>query len=308
MLPEKLNGFFWHWQEYEDDGKHPEIAKRLRSFERRYTRRDLASRFRRYVVDVDWMEWDEDFGERHNKAKNRAKIIVDASGSPYRPASREVRHAAPPCANEKCSCAMAFRRRGTRMIGRDALTKITLETKHQVCLHGYLSAVRATPDFYLSTVRGFLDRESTAWLGATIALRSDYDDGLFVQCQDALEKEDDRPAAFRSVAVWEGDRNSSTRKNGTSAPPLNEHNAQESLFLLVELLDSVPFNDSSLFNSDFVFGVRNRIRSGRGTSGRNAWLPLEECLLETGRVGCESCTSSVGCFAYRNGQSLPLEL
>ena len=78
MLPEKLNGFFWHWQEYEDDGKHPEIAKRLRSIERRYTRRDLSSRFQRYVLDVDWMEWDEDFRERNNKPKNRAKILVNA--------------------------------------------------------------------------------------------------------------------------------------------------------------------------------------------------------------------------------------
>lgn len=62
MSPSKLNSFFWHCQRYEVDGQHPEIAKRLRSIERRYTRRDLASRrFQRYVIDVDWMEWDEDF-------------------------------------------------------------------------------------------------------------------------------------------------------------------------------------------------------------------------------------------------------
>ena len=290
MLPEKLNGFFWHWQEYKDDGKHPEIAKRLRSFERRYTRRDLASRFRRYVVDVDWMEWDEDFGERHNKAKNRAKILVNALArriARHPEKLSQILHLLAPTKN-----APALWHFGEQLAQNDgarallpALTKITLETKHQVCLHGYLSAVRASdPDFYLSTVRGFLDRESTAWLGATIALRSDYDDGLFVQCQDALEEGTDRPAAFRSVAVWEGDRNGSTRKNGTSAPPAERAQCSGIAVPLGRAAGLDPVQ--RLLAVQFRLRVRGgiKIRSGRGTSGRNAWLPLEECLLETGRV------------------------
>lgn len=44
---------------------------------RRYTRRNLASRVQRYVIDVDWMEWDEGFREHHDKPRNRAKILVD---------------------------------------------------------------------------------------------------------------------------------------------------------------------------------------------------------------------------------------
>lgn len=78
MSPEKLNAFFWDWREYQDDGKHPEITTRVSRLERRYTRRDLASRFQRYVIDVDWMEWDEAFRERHNKIRSRAKSLVNA--------------------------------------------------------------------------------------------------------------------------------------------------------------------------------------------------------------------------------------
>jgi hypothetical protein len=48
-------------------------------------------------------------------------------------------------------------------------------------------------------VSGFLCDESTAWLGATIALRSDYDDGIFVECLDALEKRLINPLVFRAL-------------------------------------------------------------------------------------------------------------
>ena len=60
MSAERINNFFQHWRAYDDDGECPEITRRLRSLERRYTKRNLSSRFQRYVIDVDWLEWNED--------------------------------------------------------------------------------------------------------------------------------------------------------------------------------------------------------------------------------------------------------
>lgn len=264
MPPENLNRFFWHWREYEDDGTHSDIAKRLRCIERRYTRRDLASRFQRYVIDVDWMEWDEDFRERHNKPQNRAKILVNALArriAHHPELLSQIQHLLSPAKN-----APALWHFGEKVALNDGarallhpLSHLTLETKHQVCLHGYLSAVRASdPEFYLSTVRDFLGMESTAWLGATIALRADYDDDLFPQCLDALEKKWIDPELFAVLRFGRAIESVPPERTERLLRQLSEDDAQDSLVLLVELLDSIPFNDSSPFNSDFVFEVVSR--------------------------------------------------
>jgi hypothetical protein len=261
MPPSKLNGFFWHCQAYEDDGQHPEIAKRLRSFERRYTRRDLASRFQRYVIDVDWMEWDEDFRERHNKPKNRAKILVNALArriGQHPEMLSQIQHLLSPAKNTPALWHFGEQvalNDGTRAL-LHPLSHLTLETKHQVCLHGYLSAVRASdPEFYISTVKDFLDMESTAWLGATIALRTDYDDELFAQCLDALEKKWIDPLLFTVLRFGRAIESVLPEKMGRLLRQLSEDNTQDSLVLLVELLDSIPFNNSTPFNSGFVSDV-----------------------------------------------------
>lgn len=261
MSPERLNRFFWHWQAYEDDGQHPEIVKRLLSLERRYTRRDLASRFRRYVIDVDWTEWDDDLREPHDKPKNRAKTLVNALArriAQHPETLSQIQHLLSPAKN-----APALWHFGEQVALSDAtrallqpLTLLTLETQHHVCLHGYFLAVRASdPEFYLSTVRGFLDMENTAWLGATIALRTDYDDELFAQCLDVLEKKWIDPLLFTVLRFGRAIEAVPPEKTGRLLRQLSKDGAQHSLVLLVELLDSIPFNDSSPFNSDFVFNV-----------------------------------------------------
>ena len=268
MQPVKLNGFFSHWQMHNDIDEHPEITKRIRRLERRYKGRNLASRFRRYVVDVDWMEWDEDFREKSNKPKNRAKILVNALAhrvARHPEKLKEIQHLLAPTTN-----APALWHFGEQVALNDksramlpALTMLTLETKHQVCLHGYLSAVRASdPAFYHSTVIGLLNAERTAWLGATLALSSDYDDELFVQCLNALAKKWIDPSLFAVLRFGKAIESVPPERTGRLLRQLNEHDAQASLFLLIELLDSIPFNDTSTFNSDFVFGAVSRFIPG----------------------------------------------
>lgn len=100
-----------------------------------------------------------------------------------------------------------------------------------------------------------MDRESTAWLGATIALRADYDDDLFPQCLDALEKKWIDPQLFAVLRFGRAIESVPPAITERLLRQLSEDDAQDSLILLVELLDSIPFNDSSPFNSDFVFEV-----------------------------------------------------
>ncbi|BCO11603.1 hypothetical protein GEOBRER4_n3726 [Citrifermentans bremense] len=264
MSPEKLNAFFWHWREYQDDGKHPEITTRLSCLERRYTRRDLASRFQRYVIDVDWMEWDDDFRERHNKVRNRAKPLVNALArriATHPEKLNQIQHLLSPAKNSPAlwhfGAQLAQNDRSRELLL--SLIKLALETKHQVCLHGYLSVVQLSdPDFYAATVACFFDTESTAWLGATIALHSAYDDGLFVKCQDALEKNWIDPYLFQVLRYGRAIESVPPERVMRLLCQLHDHGGQDSLSLLIDLLESIPFNDSSQFNPDFVFGVVSR--------------------------------------------------
>lgn len=284
IAPERLNAFFWHWREYKNE-RHPEIAVRLRSIERRYTLRDLPSRFQRYVIDVDWMEWDEDFRERHDKTKSRAKALVTALARRIATSPEKLKQIQHLLAPTKQSPALWYF--GEQLAKNDdsrelfpVLTRLAMETKHQVCLHGYLSAVQAIDStFYLSSITNFLNEKDTAWLGATIALRSDYEDRLFLLCQNALDKKWIETSAFavlrfgRKIEVVPAERVKNLLQQ------LSERDDRDTIFLLIELLDSLPFDDSSLFESRFVFDAVSRIVANdgeimRGYHWKNVCLKL----------------------------------
>ena len=266
MSAEHLNGFFSHWNRYEDNenGKHPEVTRRIRYIERRYTCRDLASMFQRYVINVDWMEWDEDFRERHNKPRNRAKILVKALAC--RIARNpdmfgQVGHLLAPTGN---SPALWYF--GEQLALNDlsrtllpVISVLTLESKHHVCLHGYLSSVRAgNPNLYTQTIRDLLNVEATAWLGVTLALRSDYDDGLFALCLMALEKKQIDPMQFSVLRFGRSIESIPLDRATHLLRYLSEHDAIDALFLLLELLDAFSFDASAPFTSELVYVVAAR--------------------------------------------------
>jgi hypothetical protein len=261
MLPEKLNSFFWHWREYKDDGKHPEITKRLQILERRYTRRDLVSRFNRYVLDVDWIEWDEERREPRGKSRSRAKVLVKALARRIARSSEkfnEIRHLLTP---EKSAHGLWFF--GEQLAQNDAdriflprLIEATLTAKHQICLYGYFSELRKdNKKLYITTIDGFLDSESTAWLGMHIVLSSDYNDDLFVKCLSVLGKGWISPQQFSPLRYGRSIDHVPKERLETLFQQINSHQSEETMDLLVELLDSIPFNESSPFDSEFVFGV-----------------------------------------------------
>ncbi len=273
MLPEKLNSFFWNWREYKDDGKHPDITKRLQILERRYTRRDLASRFNRYVLNVGWGEWDEESREKRGKTRSRAKMLVKALASRIVRSPEkfnEIHHLLTP---EKSAQGLwCF---GEQLAQNDAgriflpqLIEVTLKAEHQTCLYGYLSELKKdNKDLYLATIDGFLDSERTAWLGAHIALSSDYDDNLFLKCLSVLDKGWISPQQFSSLLYGRSIDHVPKERLETLFQQINSHPSAESMYLLVELLDSIRFNDSSPVDSEFVFEVVSQ--SVPGDEGRD---------------------------------------
>lgn len=268
MSPEKMNSFFWYWKEYRDNGEHPEITKRLQLLERRYTRRDLVSRFHRYVLDVDWIEWDDGYRTPRGKTKSRAKDLVRALAhriSRHPDKLDEVHHLLTPT---KGTPALSFfgeqlAKNDTGRVLLPMLISITLDAKHQTCLYGYLSEVKKdNHDLYMSTIDTFLASKNSAWLGTDIALSSDYNDKLFTKCLDVLSKNWVPPQQFRALRYGKLIEHVPNEKLVTLFHLLIEHEPEETLYILVDLLDSISFNESSPVNSAFVFEVISKAAPG----------------------------------------------
>ncbi|MCW5649732.1 MAG: hypothetical protein KIS62_08305 [Ramlibacter sp.] len=261
MSSGQLNHFFQYWSEYKNDEKRSAIAMKLRSVARRYAQRNLASRFQRYVIDVDWMVWDENFRERHEKPKNRAKALVNALArriAQHPEQLRDIEHLLTPS-----GAAPALWHFGEQLARSDVdrrllpeLTRLTQESKHSLCLHGYLSWTREIePTLYKFWMNRTLISSETAWLGASITLRSEYVEGLFMLCLDALEKGWIDPQSFEPLKYG---------KAITRVPPeitrrllllLNKIDTVESLRLIVMLLDELSLDDGLKCDSPFVFDV-----------------------------------------------------
>lgn len=261
---EKLNSFFYDWREYRDDGTCPEISKKLKVIERRYTRRDLVSRFNRYVIDVDWLEWDEGFRDRRGKTKSRAKLLVQALARRIAQSTKrfdEIRHLLTP---EKNAQGLWFF--GEQLAQNDPdsvfllqLIEVSIEANHQTCLNGYLSEVKkVNNDLYTSTIDSFFSLEGTAWLGVNFALSSDYNDSLFLKCLNVLSKGWIFPQQFRSLRYGRSIDHIPKERLETLFQQLNTHQSEESLHLLIDLLDTTSFDESSPVDSEFVFGVVSR--------------------------------------------------
>ena len=284
MLPEKLNRFFWYFREHESG--HTEVAKRLSVFERRFTRRNLASRFQRYVIDVEYSEWLEGFREQHNRPKSRAKALVKALAcriARHPEKFSQIQHLITPTKDTPALCY--FSEQIAQYDEARALLPAIIQRAQQAncsaCLCNYLLVVKTSdPEFYRSTVNTFLDIENSAWLGAAIVLCTGYDDGLFVKCLDALEKRWIAPRYF--ARLW------FDKSVEPPIPPertkallcqLSDHESKESLPLLIDMLDSIPLDDSAPFDSEFVFGVISRaVPSGKGRDVMRGYTWKSVCL------------------------------
>jgi len=289
MQPEKLNSFFWRWRKYKNDGKHPEIIKRLQILERYYTRRDLVSRFNRYVLDVDWLEWEEERREHTIKTRTRTRLLVKAL------ARRIAR--TPEKLNEIChlltprKSAQGLWLFGEHLAQNDVdrillpqLMEVTLTAKYPTCLHGYLSKLRKdSKDLYTSIIDGFLDSESTAWLGTHIALNSDYDDDLFVKCLNVLSKGWIYPQQFCALRYGRSIDHIPKARLETLFKQLNHHKSEESICILVELLDLISLYESSPVDSRFVFEVVSKAvpsDAGRDVMSGYHWKNVSRKLIK----------------------------
>ena len=267
MDSSKLNKFFFNWFEYDRSRQVPDqnVGRRLAAIRRNFTRRSLFSRLQKYVIDVDWVEWDDDFRAQRNKSKKRAKALAGALAKRIALKPQlfdEISHLLTPQKDGPAlhyfGSQIAANDQGYKLL--EPITQLTIKAKHSSCLAGYLSTVRQqSSDVYLRTIRGMLAKQDEAWLGALLSVRNGYDDELFVCCLDALEKNWVEPNLFLALQWGMAWQAVPAERTSRLLKLLRARGDGESLSVLINLLDDLPFDDASPFDPAFVFEIATQV-------------------------------------------------
>lgn len=293
MAPEKLINFFRQWREYRDKGQHPEVTRRLRILNRRYTRRDLITRFNRYVLYVDWLDWDDDYRMQRGRPRTRAKSLVKALARRIALSLDRFSEVSHLINSEKGGESLFLF--GEQIALNDPsrsflpqITELVLKTNQRACLYGYLSAVRQDdPELYGYIIDGFLNSQETVSLGAQIVLSSPYDDDLFVKCLSALDKGWISPQHFASLRYGRSIDTIPQDRLRDLFHHLIASESSDALGILVELFSSTLSNGSFPFDSEFVLEVISR--SLPGNEGWDVmrsyhWKTVAEMLIKWDRT------------------------
>lgn len=261
--PSELNQLFFNWTRFHKEEKTKLITKRLAALQNRYVRKDMSSRFQRYVIDVDWMEWDGSARELPGKGANHTKTLVNAL------AKRVVEQDALGTVLSMLSPqgqAPALWYFGKQLSIHDPkrillppLQTNTLVSKHWGCLGGYLSHVREVKFAAFSElILKLLSNSETAWLGGVLTLRSSYDEKLFDECLKTLELGWLEPTEFSSLRFGMAWQDVPVARMGHLLNLLHRNGDKAALSTLMELLAAIRFDNQLQFQPDLVLDVLSR--------------------------------------------------
>lgn len=312
MAPSELNKFFWHWQEYREDEQPREVAVRIRRLARRFARRDLTSRFQRYVLDVDWLEWEEEHRDRRDKPPSHATALVAAlaqriAANPHR--LSDISHLLTP--ESHTPALWSF---GEQLAASDKerallplLTRIARNSAHGTCLHGYLTGVKAqSMEQYELWLMEMLCSSDTASLGAEMTLRSAYTEIAFNRCLDALEEKWIEPALFGALQFGRALDSVPTAQAERLFRLIRERETPEALELLIGLINSISSDRSLPCGTDFVFAVALQAIPGSRHPGQSFGFNWKRVCLTLVKSNAELAPLLLDAILTAMGEEYPL--
>lgn len=240
------------------------ILKRIRNIERSYIQRNLINRFRKYVLGADYLEWEDFYSNNAEKSKSRLTMLVDALA---------IRIVNTPIMTEELKELFALGGEspalyyfGKKLSECDStqkllpiLKQVALGRKYDLCLRGYISAIREKDKpLYLELITDFLGEEETARIGVDLIFSSDYNDDLFEKCLKSLRKGWVEPNQFRMLQGGEKLGAVPNEKIKRLLYLLAEDKSDESLYTQLFILNSLPLSVFSSFDSNFIFSVVSR--------------------------------------------------
>ncbi len=194
---QRLNHFFikrFLWYRDEEDSS---LHFRLRRLEGHLTRRNLISRFQRYVLDTTWDEWEDYRAEDEARKCTRAKKLVRTLAERVVRNDEAFEGLLPKLVSSSAETGALFAF-GQALGNADKENKCLLpllSTKsnsiNSQCLGGYLAGLKERdPNKWSEVLLGLLVNEETANRGADLVRCSGFDDQVLGACIDAFEAVD----------------------------------------------------------------------------------------------------------------------
>lgn len=260
---QQLNHFFiqrLRWHRDEDDLS---VHFRLRRLEGRLKRRNLASRFQRYVLDTTWDEWEDYNVEGELRELTRPKRLVRALAERVARNDDAFECLLPELVGSSTETAALFSF-GQALCNADKENKRLLplltfrsDSINFQCLGGYLTGLKERdPSKWSEVLLGLLANEETANRGADLVWHSGFDDQMLIACINAFEMGWIGSNIFRSLC-YDGMSWQAVSQDGLVRlfTLLSNREDPISANVLVYLLDRVLMKNAWPVDSDFVFRV-----------------------------------------------------
>ncbi|MBY0483335.1 hypothetical protein [Nitrosomonas sp.] len=259
---QKLNYFFIdrlrRYRDEEDSSMH----FRLRRLEGRLTRRNLASRFQRYVLDTTWDEWEDYRVEDELRKHTRPKKLVRALAERVAGYDNAFECLLPKLVSSSARTGALFTfgqalcnadKENKRLI---SLLSFKSDSINSQCAGGYLAGLKERdPSKWSEVLLGLLVNEETANRVANLVWYSGFDNQVLIACMNAFEMGWIGSNIFSSLCYGMSWRAVSQNELVRLFTLLSKREDQTSANVLVDLLDQVLEKNAWPVNPDFVFKV-----------------------------------------------------
>ncbi len=256
----KLNRFIIRRLGRFGDKDNQEILHRLRRLDGKLSRQNLETRFRRYVLDTTWDEWD-DYGTGDKENSRPAKLLRALAGRIARNrgafeslvtlivTSTADSGTLFTFGEELCKADEDFRCLGSLLANWK-----NQEQSEALC--GYFSSLRRlNPELWQDNVLNLLCHEETAAYGAELVWGSGFNDQVFDAFLHGFERGWFQANYLRKLTFGKAWQNVAQEKLTQLLQLLSRHQDRESAGIMVELLNRVLAEETGWIDPDLLFRV-----------------------------------------------------
>ncbi|MDB5801741.1 MAG: hypothetical protein JWL63_2680 [Rhodocyclales bacterium] len=245
----KVNHFFA--EQGRDRNEHgSSVRLRLRKIAGRLARKDLESRFQRYVLDATWPEWDSHEPNATERPDLRARKLVRALAKRVAGDSESFNKLLPLLVSGHSAVA-SLPHFGEVLALYDGdfsllatLTTAPFKPERTQCFGGYMLKLKElNPEKWKQVLLQLLSRKETAPLGSSLIWHSGFDENIFSEWVSTYESGWIEVSSFRCLCygmTWQG---ISKEQLVGFLRKLNERPDRECASILVNLLDQL-LNDA----------------------------------------------------------------
>jgi len=245
------------WRHHEEESQR--LCGRLQKFAGKIARKNLESRFQRYVLDTTWSEWENYEVEESERDNLRPRKLVRALAKRVASDRRSFDQLLPllVATHSQANSLFYF---GEALAAADQHTSLlspllahSAPPNSTQCLGGYLNALkRRNPEQWRHVMLGQLSSPVTAVQGAELVWRTGFDDEIFDLWLSAYKRNWIDIGSFGVLRFGKTWQQVPKDRLVTLLKMLADQSEPECIHMLVDLLDQLLDDEIWIVDTSFV--------------------------------------------------------